>query len=120
MQLKVDSTEPLENVLSVVGAMYGVELSVTSPAAPGLVPAPAAATGTASRNSARKRSTRATKKATTKRATAAPEGGRRRGRRRAVDSADVRAWARANGHAVKERGRVPAAVMSAYRESGSA
>jgi hypothetical protein len=118
MQLKVDSTEPLENVLSVVGAMYGVELSVVSPAAPGLAPAPAAVVGTVSRNNTRKRPARTAKKASRKKASAAPEGGRR-GRRRAVDSADVRAWARANGHAVKDRGRVPAAVLSAYRESGS-
>jgi Lsr2 len=32
-----------------------------------------------------------------------------------VSSADVRAWARANGHAVKGTGRVPAAVLAAYR-----
>lgn len=36
------------------------------------------------------------------------------GRARARDLAAVREWARANGHDVSERGRVPAAVLSAY------
>ncbi|MBF4561173.1 Lsr2 family protein [Microbacterium sp. VKM Ac-2870] len=31
-----------------------------------------------------------------------------------VDLAAVREWARANGHTVSERGRVPAAVLEAY------
>jgi len=30
------------------------------------------------------------------------------------DLADVRAWGQANGYAVSERGRVPAALLSAY------
>ncbi len=32
-----------------------------------------------------------------------------------ADPAAVRAWARRNGHTVNERGRVPAAVVGAYR-----
>lgn len=31
-----------------------------------------------------------------------------------VDARDVRAWARLNGYAVKDRGRFPAAVLEAY------
>jgi hypothetical protein len=111
MQLMVDSKEPLESVLLVVGAMYRVELSVATQTDP----APAPATSTATRNGTRKRSRK-----TARKAPAAPAGGGRRGRRRVVDSADVRAWARANGHAVKDRGRVPAAVVDAYRDSGTA
>ena len=30
------------------------------------------------------------------------------------DTSDIRAWARANGHDVNERGRIPAAVVAAY------
>jgi len=37
-----------------------------------------------------------------------------------ADQAAVRAWARANGHTVNERGRVPAAVVEAYRASTGA
>jgi hypothetical protein len=41
----------------------------------------------------------------------------RRGRRASApvrDLSEVREWARANGHAVSDRGRVPAAVLEAY------
>ncbi|MBF5081823.1 Lsr2 family protein [Quadrisphaera sp. INWT6] len=38
-----------------------------------------------------------------------------RGSAGGVDQAAVRAWARRNGHTVNERGRVPAAVVGAYR-----
>jgi Lsr2 len=42
-------------------------------------------------------------------------GGRGRGRgRSASDSADIRAWARANGYEVSERGRISAEVREAY------
>jgi nucleoid-associated protein Lsr2 len=51
---------------------------------------------------------------------AGPRGGtRRRGRSRASadngSAREVREWARANGHQVSDRGRVPAEVMEAYR-----
>ena len=35
----------------------------------------------------------------------------------AVDLADVREWARANGYEVSDRGRIPKHVMEAYDES---
>lgn len=38
-------------------------------------------------------------------------------RSRAYTSADVRAWAKNNGHAVPDTGRVPTAVSDAYREA---
>lgn len=37
-----------------------------------------------------------------------------------ADVAAVRAWARENGHTVNERGRVPAAVVEAYRAATGA
>ena len=51
--------------------------------------------------------------------------GQRSGRRRTTgrsassgeSPAKVREWARANGHAVNERGRIPASVIAAYREA---
>ena len=30
------------------------------------------------------------------------------------DTSEVRAWARANGYEVNERGRIPAAIIDAY------
>ncbi len=51
-----------------------------------------------------------------------PGGGSRRSpagssarRGASTDTADIRAWAKANGHKVNERGRIPAAVSDAYR-----
>jgi len=48
-------------------------------------------------------------------------GGRGSGRKRAgrgsrsgTDAGEVRAWARANGYEVSDRGRVPGAVLDAY------
>lgn len=35
----------------------------------------------------------------------------------AVDLADVRAWARANGYEVNDRGRIPNRIMRAYEEA---
>jgi hypothetical protein len=36
------------------------------------------------------------------------------------DLGNIRSWARANGHTVNERGRVPAAVLAAYDDAHSA
>lgn len=43
-------------------------------------------------------------------------GGRGRARRAGGDNrtAEIREWARANGHKVNERGRIPATVIEAY------
>ena len=41
-------------------------------------------------------------------------GGRPPRKSSSVDLAGVREWARANGHTVSERGRVPAAILEAY------
>jgi hypothetical protein len=47
----------------------------------------------------------------TKKATAAKTQRRRRG---AKDTAAVREWARANGHAVSDRGRIPGHILEAF------
>lgn len=48
-------------------------------------------------------------------------GGRKQSRSAAKGARDdlnsVRTWARDNGHAVKDRGRIPASVMEAYRRA---
>jgi len=42
-------------------------------------------------------------------------GGRRISRGASADNvSEIRAWAKSNGHAVAERGRMPAAVIEAY------
>lgn len=45
----------------------------------------------------------------------APSRGRRARTTGDLDLSAVREWARSNGHTVSERGRVPAAVLEAYR-----
>ncbi len=44
-------------------------------------------------------------------------GGRGARRPSAIDTVAVRVWARENSYAIKERGRVPAAVVAKYREA---
>ncbi len=104
MQLTIDSTEPLERVLPVVAALYGVELSVAAP--PAVVPRQRASSGSP------RRAARSGKAPDRARA-----AGPRRRQRSKPDPAAVRSWARANGHEVKDRGRVPDAVISAYLAS---
>lgn len=116
MQVTIDSDEPLERVLRVVGALYGVELTVALPTegAAGAAGAPAEAAPRPARAGTRPRRSGA---AGGVRST--PAG--RRGARKPseVDRAAVRDWARAHGYEVRDRGRVPNAVLTAYRESTS-
>ena len=104
MKVTLRSSDSSEEALRVVGALYGVHLTVTEPAdesppqskAPTTKPPP-------TRN---------------RRAVAAAEGtASQRGKGRAAktfSTAEVRAWARANGHQVSDRGRIPAGVVAAY------
>src|SRR4051812_13698595 len=116
MRLSVSSDEPLEHVLEVVGSLYGVKLSVEG-TRDGAAPS-SSAQGRAPRRgrpvrSAKKAAPRkaALRKAATKKAS--PRRSRGEG---SVDPAAVRAWARDNGLPVRERGRVPAEIVQAYRE----
>ena len=105
VKLTVDSNEPLEDAMRVLGALYGVTLVVSSEVPDARRPAQGRVTR-------RKRST------ATKPRTGAP----------AVDSdaaesagspsnAEVRAWARRTGLSVSDRGRVPASVLKEYRNA---
>lgn len=107
MQITVDSNDRLQDVLRLVGSLYDVELTVAGGGAP---------EAAAGQNGARKRAS----------AKGAAAGGPRRRTRRAANRADapdlaaVRAWAREHGHQVSDRGRVPNAVLDAYKESAQA
>ncbi len=110
MQLTIDSAEPLEKVLAAIGALYNVEVTTPDrPVAKKSTRARAAAPAT------RQKSPRApgprSRKATTRPA--------RRASATKPDAASVRAWAKANGHEVNDRGRVPANVTAAYVAAGS-
>jgi hypothetical protein len=94
MQLTIDSNQPLEDVLRVIGAMYNVELSTQSGTR---------APTRASRNNPAPRPTRR---------------GRANGRRtRQPTTAEVRGWALSHGYEVGSKGRIPDAVLQAYRAS---
>jgi hypothetical protein len=112
MQVTIDSAEPMDKVLSVVAALYGVELAVS----PGKAETGGGRSASPTPKTARQRRKGATK------AVAAAGNGPRRARRAGVakpDPAAVRNWARANGHTVKGFGRLPAAVIAAYVDDGS-
>ena len=90
MQITIDSAEPLEKVLPLINALYGVDLSVSA------LPAAAAPS----------RRTRATRTS---------QSSARRNKRAEVAASAVREWARDNGHQVSSRGRIPAQLLKAYR-----
>jgi hypothetical protein len=113
VKLSVDSSEPLEDAMRVLGALYGVTLVVASEAENGLT-------------SAKQGASRGTKRAGAKAGSggrgAAKGAGAARDRSAAtsvspVGNAEVRAWARLTGVTVRDRGRVPASVVNAYREA---
>lgn len=94
MQVTIDSSEPLERVLPVLSALYGVSVCVaddghTATAAPA--------------DTRRSRTSRPQRRA-----------GRRNNDTEVTASA-VREWARNNGHQVSDRGRVAAGLVEAYR-----
>ena len=89
MQLTIDSSQPLEDVLRVVGAMYQVDLSVP----PG--------NGNNSQRTLRQR-----------RASSAR-------RKKLPTTAEVRAWALSEGYEVGSKGRIADSVVDAYLASNS-
>jgi hypothetical protein len=121
MKLTLDSAEPLDVALRVVGALYGVRLAVNTDDAPERDGAdqPAPATVTAGDAAGRRASTSRGRRQAGKggRATS-----RRRNTRRADPSgntAEIRAWARRTGLTVSDRGRISGTVLAAYRNAHS-
>ena len=112
LKVTIDSTEPLADAIRVIGALYSVNLAqvaatddTTTTTAGAAQDQPAgAATAKPSRNSRAK-------------TTSAPTRTGRRRRTTAASSSDVRAWALANGHAVSDRGTLPAAIKAAYAQA---
>ncbi|HEY5335388.1 MAG TPA: histone-like nucleoid-structuring protein Lsr2 [Mycobacteriales bacterium] len=94
--MTIDSAEPLEHVLLVVGSMYGVTLALAADDKQVAVAKPA--------------------KSPARRSSAAGRT-RRRTRTSAPTTADIRAWAKSNGSHLKDRGRIPAAVVTAYKSA---
>lgn len=118
MQLTIDSDTTLDVALRLVGAFYDVEISVAAAgdAATDISPAETPTRRPRGRSSAPGRRASAGR---TGRRTRKPAGPRPRkmAASRGSATADIRSWAQANGHAVNSRGRIPAAVVEAYRAS---
>ena len=106
MKVTIDSNEPLQDALRVIGAVYDVQLTVAEPSTAAPHQPPGHSRRPASPDIARP-PRRSPRKATSKRAStpASPT------------TAELRDWARLNGHQVNDRGRVPAAVSTAYQEA---
>ena len=103
MQVTIDSAEPLERVLPVINALYGVSLSLSE--------TPTVATESTTARPARR--SRASKAAAPK--ATAPQSSGRRNKRASVNAGAVREWARSQGHEVSSRGRLSAELLEAYR-----
>ena len=110
MKITIDSSEPLPDVLRVIGALYDVDLSVSDRSDPdqeatltrtvgpsGAKKAARPASGPRPRGAARAKKTAAVR-------SSAP-----------VSTLELRSWARQNGFTVSERGRVATKVVAAYR-----
>lgn len=110
MQLTIDSAESLDKVLEVVGALYGVRLEPQqSPVAE-----QAEQSAPPSRRAA---SSRSTTRAATAETRERRSSGRTTRATQTLDQQAVRAWARANGRAVSNRGRLPRDVLKAYQQA---
>ena len=112
MKVTIDSSEPLDDALRVLGALYDVTLVVSPSVADSLgegqgdIPARPVRTGAkpSRRGAAKERPLRMPK----------GRGGRGREKVAPVRTAELRTWARDNGYAVSDRGRVAASVVQAY------
>jgi hypothetical protein len=101
VQITIDSSQKLDDVIRVVGALYNVQLGVV---------------GTANATSAAPSRGRA--RSASSRGSAARRAGRRPTRKN-VSNADVRAWAHNNGFQISDRGRISQEVKNAFEASKS-
>ena len=114
MKVTLDSNEPLADAMRVIGALYNVTLAQVAATDDTTTAGAGAAKDQPHRAATAKPSRRS--RAKTAKVSSPSRSGRSR-RTEAVSSSDVRAWAVANGHAVSNRGTLPAAIRSAYAEA---
>ncbi|HWL98045.1 MAG TPA: histone-like nucleoid-structuring protein Lsr2 [Nocardioidaceae bacterium] len=116
MKVTLDSTDPLSDALRVVGAMYNVTLVVDSTTSPLSDTSQPAARKASSRRTA-KNAARRGRAGDAKRSTSARGARRSASNGKAPAAPELRSWARHQGYQVGNRGRMPAAVLAAYREA---
>jgi Lsr2 len=131
VKLTLDSTEPLDDAMRVVGALYGVTLAVSAEEAEEPPSIEEKSTSPARRRrSARGRtpSGKARTATTAVRTGASAESIQEAEKTPPVppvsdvapSNAEVRSWARQSGLTISDRGRIPAAVVTAYQDSQGA
>ena len=101
VQITIDSNEPLEDALRVLGAMYAVTVTIAENNTAAATQPPRNASAPSSQ---RVRVRKPSKKLATKRAAK-------------LDNVEIRSWALENGVTVSNRGRLPARVVAAYRDA---
>lgn len=107
MRISIDSTEPLEDVIRLIEAVYDVTLSVAPATRPAkttrdTTPQPRGGRRAASGKTSRARSNGQGRPAT---------------QRAKISNQELRSWARANGYTVSDRGRIPTSVVTAYHQA---
>jgi hypothetical protein len=112
VKVTIDSSEPLDDAIRVLGALYDVTLVVSPSVADPSREAQERVAARVVRAGARPPRRAAAKE----RAVRTPKGrgGRARKNGAPVETAELRSWARDNGYAVSDRGRVAASVVQAY------
>jgi hypothetical protein len=113
VKLTVDSNEPLEDAIRVVGSLYGVTLVVSKDT----LEAGESTRRSSTKPSKRSSSTKPRRRAGVAQASSRKSRTRAAGSPGAPSTADVRSWARQAGLSVSDRGRVPASVMAAYLDT---
>ena len=117
LKVTIDSSEPLADALRVIGAMYDVTVVGSA------VEAESAELSAPSRKARRSSSSRVRQvraRATMPKGRTVSNGGAGLASQPAtgaVSSAELRLWAAEHGYSVSGRGRIPAAVVAAYREA---
>lgn len=122
MKITLDSTEPLEEAIRVIGALYGVTLVVFGAQEDAMRSVEEVASEPSTRRGKKRSSTAkkprpAVAATTTEAAKPKPKPNSAQGANGAPSNAEVRSWARENGLAVSGRGRVSGSVMAAYRNA---
>jgi Lsr2 len=122
LKLTVDSSEPLDEAMRVLGALYGVTLVVSKdepdmrPPTKKTASRPAKGRRTVSGRQAAARATRSGASAVSADAVKPTKASASRSSG-SPNNAEVRSWARQTGLTVSDRGRIPASVMTAYRDA---
>jgi hypothetical protein len=117
LRLTIDSTEPLQDTLRVVGAIYNVNLEVSANHAD---PAPSRKTTAKAASAAEKKPRSRARTSSNQKRSSGRRARTSANNASSVNTSAVRSWARENGYTIAARGRVPTEVVAAYREANPA